>query len=169
MGGRHTLALAISLSVVSMACESDDSQPIAPTGTRLVRETLTSTISATASPACSTTFQNSVHPTYFGSGTRRCMQFDRASRTGGEIVARLTWADRRIDLDLVLNNLDGVNYRQSIAANRGGESVQFTINPNTRYAFIIYLRGVDETYLSLGGPFTGEVTTAFTLDIERPE
>jgi hypothetical protein len=48
-----------------------------------------------------------------------------------------------IDLDLVLNDSLGTNYRQSIAANRAGEAVDFFVNSGTRYIFIMYLRGVD--------------------------
>jgi hypothetical protein len=48
-----------------------------------------------------------------------------------------------IDLDLVLNDSLDRNYRQSIAANRAGEAVDFFVNAGTRCIFIIYLRGVD--------------------------
>lgn len=58
-------------------------------------------------------------------GIGRCAEVARRSATAGITIASLTWADRRIDLDLVLNNGAGTNFRQSIAANRSGERVEF--------------------------------------------
>ena len=139
------------------------------TGTRLVRETVTGSISATASPACSQTFIASIDASYFAGGTGRCAEVARRSATAGVIIASLTWADPRIDLDLVLNNGAGSNFRQSIAANRGGERVEFFVNGGTDYIFVAYLRGVDGQFLVNGGIFSGPVTTAYTLQIERPE
>jgi hypothetical protein len=135
-------------------------------GTQLVRETPSGTMSATASPECSSAFQRSVDASYYRGGTQRCAEFQRFSHTAGTISAVLTWADRRIDLDLVLNDGSGTNFRQSIAANRSSERIEFFVNPGTPYVFVVYLRGVDP--LS-GGRLTGEVSTAFTLTVERPE
>jgi hypothetical protein len=139
-----------------------------PSGTQLVRETLTGTINASTSPACSSAFQRSVDPGYFAGGLQRCAEFARSSATGGVITARLTWQDPRIDLDLVLNDGAGSNFRQSIAANRCCETIEFTINAGTKYAFVIYLRGVDAQFLANGGTFSGQVSTPFTLEVERP-
>ena len=143
-----------------------DSSP--PQGTRLVREAVSGTIS-TDSPACSQTFRSSVDASYFSGGTGRCIEVARRSTTAGVIVASLSWTDLRIDLDLVLNNGAGSNFRQSIAANRGGERVEFFVNAGTDYIFIAYLRGVDGQFLVNGGIFTGPPTTRYTLNIERPE
>jgi hypothetical protein len=165
-------ALILSLA----AC--DDKSPTTPdppstpppqSGTRLVRETVNGSISATASPACSETFRVSVDASYFAGGTGRCAEVARRSTTAGIIIASLSWADPRIDLDLVLNNGAGTNFRQSIAANRGGERVEFFVNGGTDYIFVAYLRGVDGQFLVNGGIFTGPVGTSYTLQIERPE
>jgi hypothetical protein len=137
-------------------------------GTQLVRETLSGAMSATASPECSTTFQRSVDPPYYRGGSERCAEFQRFSHTAGTISATLTWEDRRLDLDLVLNDGAGTNFRQSIAANRRPERVEFFVNAGTPYVFVVYLRGVDPQFLANGGRFTGEVSTAFTLTVERP-
>jgi hypothetical protein len=93
----------------------------------------------------------------------------RRSTTAGVIVASLAWTDPRIDLDLVLNNGTGTNFRQSIAANRAGERVEFFVNAGTDYIFIAYLRGVDGQFLVNGGIYNGAPTTMYTLNIERPE
>ena len=85
------------------------------------------------------------------------------------ITARLTWQDLRLDLDLVLNDGVRTNFRQSIAANRCCETVEFAVNAGTPYIFVVYLRGVDPQFLANGGTFTGEVSTAFTLAVERPK
>jgi hypothetical protein len=106
---------------------------------------------------------------YFLNGTQRCADFSRHSETAGIITARLTWRDPRIDLDLVLNDGTGLNFRQSIAANRCCETVEFFVNGGTDYRFIVYLRGVDPIFLTNGGVFSGQVATDFTLEIERPE
>jgi cobalamin biosynthesis Mg chelatase CobN len=97
------------------------------------------------------------------------MEFPRRSVTAGIITARLTWQQIRLDLDLVLNNGAGMNFRQSIAANRCCETVEFFVNGGTDYAFVVYLRGVDPQFLANGGIYTGEVATPFTLEVERPE
>lgn len=138
-------------------------------GTRLVRETVTGSISATASTACSQTFRASVDASYFLGGTGRCVEFARRSATAGMIIARLTWREAKLDLDLVLNNGAGSNFRQSIAANRCCESFEFFVNAGTDYTFIAYLRGVDAQFIANGGSYTGQVATPFTLEIERPE
>jgi hypothetical protein len=138
----------------------------APTG--IVRERLTGRIGAETSPVCSDTFKDSVHPNYYFGGTQRCVEFARRSVSTGQVIARLTWQDVRIDLDLVLNDGKGSNFRQSIAANRCCETVEFVLNGGTDYVFVVYLRGVDELYRSRGGTFAGEVATPFTLEIERP-
>ena len=166
--------VAASLCLVFCACEesrrdaAEMSPPSAPTGTQLIRETLSGTISAVVSPACSTTFEQSVHPDYYSGGLRRCVEFSHRSETSGMIIAELRWEDRRIDLDMVLNDGAGSNFRQSIAANRAGERVEFFVNGGTRYVFVIYLRGVDPIFLANGGRFAGEITTPFTLTVERP-
>jgi hypothetical protein len=144
-------------------------EPPAQTGTRLVREVVSGTINGTTAPACSQTFRSSVDASYFLGGTGRCAEAARRSATAGVIVATLTWEDRRLDLDLVLNNGAGMNFRQSIAANRGGERVEFFVNGGTDYVFVAYLRGVDGQFLVNGGTFTGVVATPYTLTIERPE
>lgn len=158
------------------ACGTDsptapDPTPGGPTqsGTRLVRETVSGSISAAASPTCSETFRVSVDASYFLGGTGRCAEVARRSATAGIIIASLIWEDRRIDLDLVLNNGAGTNFRQSIAANRSGERVEFFVNGGTDYIFVAYLRGVDGQFLVNGGIFTGPVGTPYTLQIERPE
>jgi hypothetical protein len=161
-------AVAAALLLAASAC-GDSSTPPAPTGTTLVRESLSGTISANASPSCSAAFRSSVDPAYFLGGSQRCMEFSRTSTSGGTITARLEWSDRRIDLDMVLNDGKGQNYRQSIAANRANETVEFVVNPGTSYAFVVYLRGVDSQFVANGGQFAGEVMTPFTLAVERPE
>lgn len=143
--------------------------PPAQTGTRLVREVVSGSINGATSPACSQTFRSSVDASYFLGGTGKCAEVARRSASAGVIVASLTWEDRRLDLDLVLNNGAGMNFRQSIAANRGGERVEFFVNGGTDYVFIAYLRGIDGQFLANGGTFTGEVGTSYTLNIERPE
>src|SRR5688572_15704623 len=165
-------ALILSLA----ACDgktptTPDPTPVPPaqTGTRLVREVVSGTINGTAAPACSQTFRSSVDASYFLGGTGRCAEIARRSASAGVIVATLTWEDRRIDLDLVLNNGAGMNFRQSIAANRSGERVEFFVNAGTDYVFVAYLRGVDGQFLVNGGIFTGPPTTMYTLNIERPE
>jgi hypothetical protein len=143
--------------------------PPPPPGTRLVRETVSSSISLT-SPACSDSFRRSVDESYFVGGSQKCAEFARYSITAGEIVATLRWpVGSHLDLDLVLNDGTGSNFRQSIAANRTPESLRFVINGGTIYVFVVYLRGIDPVFLANGGKFTGEVATEFTLEIERPE
>jgi hypothetical protein len=178
----RTISIA-SLALLMGACDPDEKTPTMPTGTttstvppgmpppgtRLVREQLTGSISAATSTACSQIFRDSVHPNYFSGGTGRCVEFARRSATAGVITARLTWDDRRIDLDTVLNNGAGMNFRQSIAANRCCETIEFFVNAGTDYVFVIYLRGVDAQFLANGGTYTGEVATPFRLEIERPE
>jgi hypothetical protein len=170
--------LAAIVVLALAAC--DESTPTAPDttrppdsspqqqGTRLVREAVTGVIN-TASPACSQTFTASVDASYFAGGTGRCVEVARRSTTAGVIVASLAWGDPRIDLDLVLNNGAGTNFRQSIAANRAGERVEFFVNAGTDYIFIAYLRGVDGQFLVNGGIYNGPPTTMYTLNIERPE
>jgi hypothetical protein len=118
---------------------------------------------------CSGAFKASVDASYFLGGTGKCMEFSRRSGTAGIVSGRLTWQDKRIDLDLVLNDGVGSNYRQSIAANRCCETVEFFVNGGTDYVFVVYLRGVDPQFLANGGVFAGEVVTPFTLEIERPQ
>jgi hypothetical protein len=175
---RQALTLFGALVLMGGACGTNSDTPTTPSpapvpppqsGTRLVRETLTGSISATTSSACSQTFRASVDASYFLGGTGRCVEFARRSTTAGVIIARLTWQDVRLDLDLVLNNGAGTNFRQSIAANRCCESFEFFVNAGTDYTFITYLRGVDAQFVANGGVYTGAVTTPFTLEIERPE
>jgi len=168
--------LVAALILLFAACEKDSPTAPDPTpggqnqsGTRLVRETISGSISATASSTCSETFRLSVDASYFLGGTGRCAEVARRSTTAGIIIASLNWEDRRIDLDLVLNNGAGTNFRQSIAANRSGERVEFFVNGGTDYVFVGYLRGVDGQFLANGGLFTGPVSTSYTLQIERPE
>jgi hypothetical protein len=130
---------------------------------------LTGSISATGSAVCGNSFQRSVDSSYYAGGTQRCVEYPRSSSTGGEILGRLTGQDSRLDLDLVLNDTNGTNYRQSIAANRCCEKVSVVINPATNYSFVIYLRGVDAQFIANGGRFSGDVATAFTIEIERPK
>jgi hypothetical protein len=175
---RRALILFGAAALLGGACGRPSDAPTAPgpapdtppqSGTRLVRETLTGSISATTSPACSQTFRASVDASYFLGGTARCVEFTRRSTGAGIIKARLTWQDVRLDLDLVLNDGAGMNFRQSIAANRCCESFEFFANAGMDYIFIAYLRGVDAQFLANGGSYTGQFATAFTLDIERPE
>jgi hypothetical protein len=174
---RMTMLAGAVLLALTTAC--DEKTPTVPDttrppdgspqpGTRLVREAISGEINA-ASPACSQTFRASVDASYFAGGTGRCVEVVRRSTTAGNIVALLAWSDPRIDLDLVLNNGAGTNFRQSIAANRSGERVEFFVNAGTDYIFIAYLRGVDGQFLVNGGVYTGPPTTMFTLNIERPE
>lgn len=178
-GLRHMCATIGAGAVLLMLAACDESTPTAPggsgpndgsppQGTRLVREAVSGIINM-ESPACSPTFRASVDASYFAGGTGRCVEVARRSTTAGVIIASLAWSDRRIDLDLVLNNGTGTNFRQSIAANRGGERVEFFVNAGTDYIFIAYLRGVDGQFLVNGGIFTGPPTTMYTLNIERPE
>jgi hypothetical protein len=173
---RITILAAVAMLALA-AC--DESTPTAPDttrppdsspqqGTRLVREAVSGVIDS-ASPTCSQTFRASVDASYFAGGTGRCVEVARRSTTAGVIVASLAWTDPRIDLDLVLNNGAGTNFRQSIAANRAGERVEFFVNAGTDYIFIAYLRGVDGQFLVNGGIYNGAPTTMYTLNIERPE
>ena len=177
MNGR-ALILVGAVALMCSACGTPSAAPTAPgpapepppqSGTRLVRETLTGSISATTSPGCSQTFRGSVDASYFLGGTERCVEVARRSTTAGIIKVRLTWQDPRLDLDLVLNNGAGMNFRQSIAANRCCESFEFFVNAGTDYLFIAYLRGVDAQFVANGGSYAGPFATTFTLDIERPE
>ena len=138
--------LMIFVAALCVALEGCGGPPAAPSGTRIVRETLTGAISAVASPLCSAAFTMSVEPSYFLGGTQHCAEFPRHSQTAGTITARLTWEDRRIDLDLVLNDGRGTNFRQSIAANRCCEMLEFFVNGGTDYLFVVYLRGVDPQF-----------------------
>jgi hypothetical protein len=158
--------IVAGLSLLLPSCGSPAAPE--PSGTHPVRETLTGTIGVVSSTACSAAFQRSVDPGYYAGGTQRCVEFPRSSATGGVISARLTWQDPRIDLDLVLNDGAGSNFRQSIAANRCCETIEFVVNGGTSYAFVIYLRGVDAQFLANGGTFSGQVSTPFTLEVERP-
>jgi hypothetical protein len=166
MSVRPVIVAIVSCFVAACGSSATTTEP---TGTVLVRETLSGSISAAASPACAGTFQRSVDASYYAGGTQKCQEFPRASDTGGMVTARLTWLDPRLDLDLVLNDTAGTNYRQSIAANRCCETVEFVINPGTRYSFVVYLRGVDPQFLANGGTFSGDISTAFTLVVERPK
>jgi hypothetical protein len=163
---RRGWVVAAGLAVALSGC---DESPDAPTGTHNVREALTGTISLAASPACSNAFRASVDPSYYLGGTQRCAEFRRRSATPGIITARLIWQDPRLDLDLVLNDGAGTNYRQSIAANRCCETIEFFVNGGTDYVLVVYLRGVDAQFIANGGTFSGDVATPFTLDVERPE
>jgi|SRR5688500_9025956 len=171
------LAAAVVMTIA--ACDESTPTPTSPEGaqppvnpppqgTRLVREAVSGIISIDSN-ACSQTFRNSVDASYFTGGTGKCVEVARRSATAGVIIASLSWTDRRIDLDLVLNNGAGSNFRQSIAANRSGERVEFFVNAGTDYIFVAYLRGVDGQFLVNGGIFTGPPTTMYTLNIERPE
>ncbi len=162
-----TAAAGLSL-FLAFSCGSP-SAPDPPNGTRPVRETLSGTVNSQSSAVCSTAFQHSVDSAYYAGGTQRCAEFARTSSTGGVVSARLTWQDPRLDLDLVLNDGVGANFRQSIAANRCCETIEFVINARTRYAFVVYLRGVDAQFLANGGTFSGPIATGFTLEVEHPE
>ena len=175
MGHRTWIPVAVLWAAASLAaCSNTPAAPSpapapAPSGTRLVHETLNSSVSL-SSPACSDSFRRSVDESYFGRGTQKCAEFARYSSTAGEIVATLRWpVGSHIDLDLVLNDGLGSNFRQSIAANRASESVRFVVNGGTSYVFVVYLRGIDPVFLANGGKFTGEVATEFMLEVERPE
>jgi hypothetical protein len=154
---------------LSMALGACRESPVEPSGTHIVREALAGNISAVMSPACSTAFRTAVDPSYYVGGTQRCAEFARRSGTSGIITARLTWKDPRIDLDLVLNDGLGTNFRQSIAANRCCETIEFFVNDRTDYTFVVYLRGVDPQFVANGGVFSGEISTPFALEVERPE
>ena len=160
------MIVAIAASLVAASCGSVTAPEPA---TQMLQETLTGTISASLSPACSSAFQLSVAASYYAGGTERCAEYPRSSHTAGKITARLTWQDPRIDLDLVLNDTVRTNFSQSIAANRGAETIEFTLKGGTTYIFVVYLRGVDPQFLANGGTFTGDVSTPFTLAIERPK
>ena len=175
MGHRTWIVVAILGMVGSLsACSDSPAAPSPapmppPSGTRLVHESLNSSVSV-SSPACSDSFRRSVDESYFAGGTQKCAEFARRSSTAGEIVATLRWpVGSHIDLDLVLNDGVGSNFRQSIAANRTPESVRFVVNGGTTYVFVVYLRGIDPVYLANGGKFEGEVATEFTLEVERPD
>jgi hypothetical protein len=163
---RRVWIFVAGLSIALGACGGS---PDAPSGTHIVREALVGTISVSTSPMCSNAFRMSVDPAYYLGVTQLCAELRRRSRTAGIITARLSWQDRRVDLDLVLNDGVAVNFRQSIAANRCCETFEFFVNGGTDYVFIVYLRGADPQFLANGGVFSGEVATAFTLEVERPE
>jgi hypothetical protein len=163
----HRIAMITAAALAFSSCGSD-SNPTTPSGTHIVRETVTGTISTT-SPACSVAFQRSVDPGYYAGGMKVCVEIPRASSTAGMILAVLDWDDSRIDLDLVLNDGQGMNYKQSIAAGARPARLEAFVNGGTRYVFVAYLRGVDPGFLANGGVFTGPVSTAYTLTIERPE
>ena len=160
--------IVAGVSMLMSACGETPDSPSA-SGTRLVRETVRDIVSAATSGTCSDAFRLSVDASYYLGGTQRCAEFRRRSTTAGTITARLTWQDSRIDLDLVLNDGVRTNFRQSIAANRCCETLEFFVNGGTNYSFVVYLRGVDAQFLANGGTFSGEVATPFTLEIERPE
>ena len=175
MGHRTWILVTVMWMAGSLAaCSNTPAAPSPapappPSGTRLVRETLNSSVSL-SSPACSDSFRRSVDESYFAGGSQKCAEFARHSSTAGEIVATLRWpVGSHIDLDLVLNDGAGSNFRQSIAANRVSESVRFVVNGGTSYVFVVYLRGIDPVFLANGGKFAGEVATEFTLEVERPE
>jgi hypothetical protein len=170
-GGQATLRVSENTDVARTGSVTVADQAVfvsqpAPTG--VIIERLTGTISADSSPLCSESFIQSVHPTYYFGGTQRCLEFPRRSVSGGSIRARLFEGDSRLDLDLVLNNGKGSNFRQATGGNKSGESLEFTLGGATDYAFVIYLYGVDAFFLANGGTFSGEVMTSFTLEIERP-
>jgi hypothetical protein len=158
--------LIAGAAIVVSACEGS---PEALTGTHMVRETVQGAISAVTSPICSGAFRSSVDASYYAGGTQRCAEFPRNSATAGIITLRLTWQDSRLDLDLVLNDGLRTNFRQSIAAGRCCETIEFFVNGGTDYVFVVYLRGVDPQFLANGGTFTGDAATSFTLEIERPQ
>jgi len=169
---RLRAGIAISvLAVVLCACgSSSPSEPDStPLASDILRETVTGTISAASSGACSQAFQRSVDASYYTGGMQRCTEFTYTTALGGSVSARLTWSDPRIDLDLVLNDTVAANYQQSIAANRCCETVQTVLRAGAKYAFVVYLRGVDGQFLANGGTFTGSVGTPFTLAVERPK
>lgn len=177
MSTARLMATLLALTMLA-ACSESPASPTPPpastggssgTGTRIVRETLTGTLSAVNSPECSAAFRQSVDASYFQGGTGRCAEFRRRSSTAGIISARLTWQEVRLDLDLVLNDGVGTNFRQSIAANRCCETVEFFVNAGTDFVFVAYLRGVDPQFVANGGTYTGPVSTPFTLQVERPE
>jgi hypothetical protein len=160
--------LISALSLMAWSCGSSPDEPgTTPLASDIVRETLTGTISAAGAGTCSAAFQRSVDASYYSGGTQRCVEFTFTTALGGPVGARLTWTDPRIDLDLVLNDTVAGNYQQSIAANRCCETVQMTLRAGAKYAFVVYLRGVDGQFLANGGTFTGEVGTPFTLAVER--
>ena len=152
-----------ALASAASSCGSSPADPgSTPLASDIVRETVTGTISATTAVTCSTAFQRSVEPSYYAGGTQRCAEFTYTTTLGGPVTARLTWDDARLDLDLVLNDTVAGNYQQSIAANRCCETVQTVLRAGAKYAFVVYLRGVDAQFLANGGTFTGTVATPFT-------
>jgi hypothetical protein len=164
-GGTVIYLLAVVLS--SCGSSNPEEPGSTPLASDIIRETVGATISATSSPVCSQAFQRSVDASYYAGGTQRCVEFVYTTTLGGPVGARLTWTDVRIDLDLVLNDTVAGNYQQSIAANRCCETIQTTLRAGTKYAFIVYLRGVDAQFLANGGKFSGEIATPFSLVIER--
>lgn len=167
MRAYHGLLVGV-VSLMASSCGSSSSEPDSvPLASDIIRETVTGTISATSGATCSAAFQRSVDASYYAGGTQRCAEFVYTTTLGGSVSARLTWTDVRLDLDLVLNDTVAGNYQQSIAANRCCETVQTVLRANAKYAFVVYLRGVDAQFLANGGTFTGAVATPFSLAIER--
>jgi hypothetical protein len=162
-GGTGICLLAVAIASCGSSPADPDGTPLA---SDIIRETVGATISAT-SPTCSQAFQRSVDASYYAGGTQRCVEFVYTTTVGGPVSARLTWTDPRIDLDLVLNDTVAGNYQQSIAANRCCETIQTTLRAGAKYAFIVYLRGVDAQFLANGGTFSGDVATPFSLAVER--
>jgi hypothetical protein len=165
--------LTITAAFALMACACDDAPgtPASPTDAYeppIVQETFAGTISALTSTTCSSAFVRSVHPRYYQEGTDRCLEFRLASRTAGVVKAALSWADRRLDLDVVLNDGVATNFAQGIGGNKGIERVESFVNAGTTYVLIVRLQGVDAFFLANGGTFSGEVATPFTISVERP-
>src|SRR5205823_2323731 len=100
-------------------------------------------------------FRRAIDPTYYLAGTHHCVEISRHSDTAGLISAGLTWDERRLNLDLILMDASGVNFRQSTSANTTADGVQFFVNACTDYVFVVYLSGIDE-FINRGAPFTGE-------------
>jgi hypothetical protein len=165
------LLMTAALAVIVGACDDAASTPTSPDDayqSPLVHETFSGTLTALTSTACSPAFVRSVHPSYYQQGTGRCVEFRATSTTAGIVKAVLSWPERHLDLDLVLNDGVGSNFAQGIGGNKGSERIESFVNAGTTYAFIVHLQGVDALFLANGGRFPGEVTTPFTIEIERP-
>ena len=163
--------LTLGLALIAAACADSSRTTTSPTDAYeppIVQDSVAGTISALTSTTCSTAFVRSVHPSYYQQGTDRCLEFPRVSKTAGIVKAVLSWPDRHVDLDLVINDGVGTNFAQGIGGNKGGERVEAFVNAGTAYVFIVHLQGVDTFFLAGGGRFSGEVATPFTISVERP-
>src|SRR5262245_43385642 len=162
---RSAGARVIGASVILSSCSTSPTDPYEPP---ILQETFSDSINAMTSAPCPTSFVRSVHPDYYRQGTGRCVEFRQTSATAGTVRATLTWPDRRLDLDLVLNDGVGTNFALGIGGNKGSERIEAFVNANTTYVFIVHLQGIDTFFLAGGGVFSGDVATPFSIAVERP-